>query len=92
MPKKTRKEKLAAQKRRQQQSLSAPRVSPDTEVALPTPPPDFAYQFQTQSLKQAVESTQSQAHLTDIRSDLIKTMVLSALAISVEAVLTVVLA
>ncbi len=74
MPKKTKKQKILADQRRQQ-----------THVHLETSSP-VSFQFQLTPTKPKYEAPQNDAELTAVRADITKTIGLAILAIAIELV------
>lgn len=81
MPKKTRKQKLRADKRHVQPILNP--VNGKESVIHPASEPTFAYQA-TVSAKTQARLLESQTELMAIRGDIAKTVVLAGIAIAVE--------
>lgn len=81
MPKKTRKDKIMAERRRQRQSVTSPQTSA-LQHASPTSP---TYTFVSPADKKMQQTiAERSVELVSIQRDLLKTIILAALAFGVE--------
>lgn len=88
MPKKTKKEKILAVRHRQQGMISSIPQSVDTHSALPPQVKNIpSYVFQSKHSDTIATASMDLSERDYIRKDLVRTLVLSLLAIGVEVVL-----